>query len=134
MPFTAAFRSPSDHFSINFPKSKNEKQLKMTTTESAKDVKDLKDIKEKIDLGLLEEDDEFEEFQAEGLLCLVFIESKRERESVSKLLFKIPKHLNSNPANLLPPKTGKRKIAMRICPSGKITGTTMTWKTISPSS
>lgn len=38
----------------------------MTSTESSKEVKDLKDIKEKIDLGLLEEDDEFEEFQAEG--------------------------------------------------------------------
>lgn len=38
----------------------------MTSTETAKEVKDLKEIKEKIDLGLLEEDDEFEEFQAEG--------------------------------------------------------------------
>ena len=29
-------------------------------------VKSTKDIKEKVDLGLLEEDDEFEEFPAEG--------------------------------------------------------------------
>ena len=40
----------------------------MSTTTESKEVKDLKDIKEKIDLGLLEEDDEFEEFQAEGKL------------------------------------------------------------------
>ena len=53
---------------VQCPKAKK-KQLKMTTTETAKDVKDLKDIKEKIDLGLLEEDDEFEEFQAEGMVC-----------------------------------------------------------------
>lgn len=31
-------------------------------------VKSTKDIKEKVDLGLLEEDDEFEEFPAEGEL------------------------------------------------------------------
>lgn len=43
-------------------------QFKMSTTTESKEVKDLKDIKEKIDLGLLEEDDEFEEFQAEGKL------------------------------------------------------------------
>jgi hypothetical protein len=31
-------------------------------------VKTVKEIKEKVDLGLLEEDDEFEEFPAEGKL------------------------------------------------------------------
>lgn len=45
----------------------------MSTTTESKEVKDLKDIKEKIDLGLLEEDDEFEEFQAEGKFDLILI-------------------------------------------------------------
>lgn len=40
----------------------------MASTTDTKDIKDIKDIKEKVDLGLLEEDDEFEEFQAEGKL------------------------------------------------------------------
>ena len=99
----------------------------MTTTETAKDIKDLKDIKEKIDLGLLEEDDEFEEFQAEGRY---FCDAEEMSLKKSPILTSQSDSSSIRPFHSAQ-QTGKRKTVTRICRSGRITGTTMTWRTIS---
>lgn len=78
--------------------------------------------KQKVDLGLLEEDDEFEEFPTE---------SKCFKPSHVALNYYRPREFLHISCFLLLQIGVRKTLMMRMCPFGKITGKTTSCKTIS---